>query len=360
MIRTDIALVLLSGLLLASCSQEGSDEPPPPRRVLSVVAREIPAQTLTLAGTVSPRFEAQLGFRTLGRMTARNVSVGDLVKQGEVIATIDPTALELAVRSSQSDLSNAQAQLRNAQSTQQRQLQLAETRSGTRAALEEAEQGLKTAVASVARAQANLDKAKEQLGYAQLQAEFDGVVTATSAELGQIVTVGQVVVTVAKPDERDAVIDVPQAVAEQLTLGMPFDVALQLDPSVRVSGTVREIAPQADTATRTRRTKIALNNPGEAFRLGAVVSASASIATKPSLLLPVTAIRTRDNQTAVWIVDAAAAKVRLRPVVVDGSPTSDGFVTIKEGVSPGDRVVVAGVNKLEDGQSIRIDQELAQ
>lgn len=359
MIRANIAYILLTGLLLTACSKDDSEEQIPPRPVLSVVAKEVPAQSLSLAGTVSPRFEAELGFRTLGRLTSRTVSVGDLVKQGEVIATIDPTALELAVRSSQSDLSNAQAQLRNAQSTQQRQLQLAETRSGTRAALEEAEQGLKTAVASVARAQANLDKANEQLGYAQLHAEFDGVVTATSAELGQIVTVGQVVVTIAKPDERDAVIDVPQTVAEQLKLGMPFEVALQLDPSVRVPGTVREIAPQADTVTRTRRTKIALNNPGDAFRLGAVITASASIATAPSLMLPATAIRTRDNQTAVWIVDEAAAKVKLRPVVVDGEPNPYGFVVIKEGVSPGERVVVAGVNKLEDGQSIRIDQELA-
>ncbi len=358
--KAHILTVLLSGLMLAACSEDKQDEAAPPRPVLSVVVKEMPAHPLSFAGTVSPRFEAQLGFRALGRLTSRTVSVGDIVKQGDVIATIDPTSLELAVRSAQSDLSNAQAQLRNAQSTQQRQLQLAETRSGTRAALEEAEQGLKTAVASVARAEANLNKANEQLGYAQLTAEFDGVVTATSAELGQVVTVGQVIVTIAKPDERDAVIDVPQSVAEQLKPGMPFQVALQLDPKVRVPGTVREIAPQADAATRTRRTKIALSNPGEAFRLGAVVTASASAADQPTLMLPATAIRSRDNQTAVWIVDEAAAKVTLRPVVLDGEPNAYGYVTIKQGVSPGDRVVVAGVNTLEDGQSIRVDQELAQ
>lgn len=361
MIRTPIAILLLSGLLLSACSEDKSEAPPPPPRpVLSVVAKEVPVQSLSFAGTVSPRFEAELGFRTLGRLTSRTVSVGDLVEKGQIIATIDPTSLELAVRSAQSDLSNAQAQLRNAQSTQQRQLQLAETRSGTRAALEEAEQGLKTASASVARAQANLNKANEQLSYAQLAAEFDGVVTATSAELGQVVTVGQVVVTIAKPDERDAVIDVPQSIAEQLKLGTPFDVALQLDPQVRVAGTVREIAPQADTATRTRRTKIALDHPGDAFRLGAVIRASASIASKPNLMLPATAIRTRDSQTAVWIVDEAAAKVALRPVVLEGPPNAYGYVVVKEGVKPGERVVIAGVNSLEDGQSIRIDQERVQ
>ncbi len=145
-----------------------------------------------------------------------------------------------------------------------------------------------------------------------------------------------------------------------MKLGTPFDVALQLDPQVRVAGTVREIAPQADTATRTRRTKIALDHPGDAFRLGAVIRASASIASKPNLMLPATAIRTRDSQTAVWIVDEAAAKVTLRPVVLEGPPNAYGYVVVKEGVKPGERVVIAGVNSLEDGQSIRIDQERVQ
>ncbi len=73
-------------------------------------------------------------------------------EKGQVIATIDPTSLELAVRSAQSDLSNAQAQLRNAQSTQQRQLQLAKRAPAPGPRWKRAEQGLKTASASVARA----------------------------------------------------------------------------------------------------------------------------------------------------------------------------------------------------------------
>ncbi len=356
MIRTKLILALLSVAVLSSCSDD-AEEAPPPRPVLSVVAKEVQSQSLSLAGTVSPRFEAQLGFRVLGRLTSRTVSVGDVVKKGQTIATIDPTALELAVGSSQSELANAQAQLRNAQSTQQRQLALAETRSGTRAAFEEADQGLKTSAASVARAQANLDKAKEQLGYAQLTAEFDGVVTSTSAELGQVVTVGQVVVTIAKPDQRDVVIDVPQSIADRLQTGMVFDVSLQLDETRRAKGTVREIAPQADTATRTRRVKLALSEAGEEFRLGAVVSAAATVATKANIVLPETALRTRDGKTSVWIVDEAAAKVSLRPVSVDAAAAAHGFVVITEGVKPGERVVTAGVNTLEDGQSIRIDQE---
>ncbi len=352
--------IFLVTMALTACNEKDKTEANSPRPVLSIVASATPVDSLRLTGTVQPKFETELGFRVLGRLTARNVSVGDVVKKGDVVAAIDPLSLELAVKSAQSDLSNAQAQLRNAQSIQQRQFTLAETRSGTAAALEQAQQGLKSAVAATARAQANLDKAQEQLGYAQLHTEFDGVVTATSAEVGQIVSAGQVVVTIARPEERDAVVDVPQAAAEKLKIGSPFEVVLQLDPAILAKGTVREIAPEADTATRTRRTKIALVNPPDAFRLGSVVTASALISARLQILIPTSAILQKDGKQNVWIVDPKTAKVSARQVRIASDGAAGGSVDVVEGIDAGERVVVAGVNELSDGQTIKIDQEFDQ
>ena len=214
----------------------------------------------------------------------------------------------LPFRSAQSEVSNAQAQLTNAASTEERQRSLAETRSGSEAAFEEAQLGRRSAIAAVAKAQANLDKAEEQLGYAQLRAEFDGVVTATSAEVGQVVSAGQSIVTIARPDQREAVIDIPDASLDGLKAGSPFEVALQLDPTIRASGVVREIAPEADATTRTRRTKITLVNPPAAFRLGSVVTATATVAAQPLILLPSSAMLMKDGKPNVWLVDAAAGK----------------------------------------------------
>jgi membrane fusion protein, multidrug efflux system len=355
--------IMLAVVALASASCQKKDEEAQqevPRPVLSVVAAETPASSLRLPGVVEPRMETQLGFRVLGRMIARNVNVGDLVKKDVVVAAIDPLTLELAVRSAQSDLDNAEAQLRTATTNEQRQRVLAEARTSTEAALEEAEQRRRTALASVAKARANLNRAQEQLGYAQLHAEFDGVVTATSAEIGQIVSAGQTVVTIARPDERDAVIDVPQAAAGQLRTGAPFEVTLQSDATEKASGVVREIAPEAESTTRTRRTKIALSNPSPAFRLGSVVTAWATISADPHIMLPSSAILKSESRTSVWVVDVPGKKVLSREVKIEGDIKPGGTVRIVEGVKPGDRVVVAGVNKLKDGQSIRIDQEISQ
>jgi membrane fusion protein, multidrug efflux system len=354
------AVLLLAGSALTACQGEQEPEATAPRPVLSLVAQMEPAVQLSLSGTVEARVETEFGFRILGRVVARNVQTGDLVKKGDVLAAIDPLALELAVKSAQSDLANSEAQLANAITTEQRQKTLFERQSGAKAAYETAQLELKTAEAAVAKAKANLGKATEQLGYAQLIAEFDGVVTSTSAEIGQVVSAGQAIATVARPEVRDAVIDVPEALGASLQAGAPFEVALQLDPTLRAKAVVREIAPQADAITRTYRTKLTLIDPPDVMRLGSVITATSSNGTAPAIRLPASAIRTEDNKTSVWIVDPASKTVASRAVTIEGSPAAGGRVAVVSGVEAGDRIVTAGVNSLEEGQSIRVDQELTQ
>jgi len=351
-----LATLLLAAAALSACEQE-EPAPPPPRPVLSIVARAEPATRTAIPGTVQARVETEFGFRILGRIVARNVQTGDLVRKGEVLAAVDPLALELAVRSAESDLANSRAQLANARGAEERQRALFENQSATRAALESAQTDLATAEAAVAKSQASLDKANEQLGYSRLLAEFDGVVTATAAEVGQVVAAGQSVVTVADPKARDAVIDVPEGMADQVRRGAVFGASLQLAPSVNARAIVREIAPQADEVTRTRRTKLTLVDPPEALRIGSIVTVTAADEDRTSIRIPASAIRTDGSKTSVWIVDEARKTVFSRPVVVEPAPASADTVTVADGVRPGDRVVVAGANRLEEGQTIRLDQE---
>jgi membrane fusion protein, multidrug efflux system len=353
-----LATLLLAATALSACGQE-EPAPAPPRPVLSIVARAEPATRSTIPGTVQARVETEFGFRILGRIVARNVQTGDLVKKGDVLAAIDPLALELAVRSAESDLANSRAQLANARGTEERQQALFEKQSTTNAALESAQTDLATAEAAVAKSQASLDKATEQLGYSRLLAEFDGVVTATAAEVGQVVAAGQSVVTVADPKARDVVIDVPEGMADQVRRGAVFGASLQLAPNVNAKAIVREIAPQADEATRTRRTKLTLVDPPEALRIGSIVTVTAADEGRTSIRIPASAIKKDGSSTSVWIVDEARKAVFSRPVVVDPAPASGDTVTVAEGIEPGDRVVVAGANKLEEGQTIRLDQETA-
>lgn len=355
---TGLVALLATSLLLAACQSEEEKPAAGPRPVLSVIARSEPPAQLALAGTVEARVETQYGFRILGRIVARNVKTGDLVKKGDVLAAIDPLALELAVKSAQSDLSNSEAQFANALASEERQKTLFDKQSGAKATYETAQLERRTAEAGVTKARANLDKAREQLGYSQLVAEYDGVVTSTSAEVGQVVSAGQSIATVARPEERDAVIDLPEDAVQRFPPGSIFDVSLQLDPTVHANGIVREVAPEADDATRTRRTRITLVDPPVALRLGSVVTATAIVEDRPVIRIPSSAIRMDGSNASVWIVDVSAGKVSSRAVKLLGEADPQGLVTIAEGVSPGERVVVAGVHHLQEGQSVRIDQEM--
>jgi membrane fusion protein, multidrug efflux system len=228
------------------------------------------SDSIVAVGTIESRYQTDLGFRLLGRLIARPVNVGDLVAEGQTIAAIDSTALELTVRSARADLSKAQALLANASATEERKRSLITSDATTKQAVDDAEQVRAGAEASVARAQANLTKTLEQLGYAQVKTDFAGVVTAVGAEVGQVVSPGQTVVTVARPDVREAVVDIGADFQVTLTIGLR---SLQLLPAVQVQGQIREIAPQADPVTRRQRIRIALSDPPPSFRLGATVTA---------------------------------------------------------------------------------------
>jgi RND family efflux transporter MFP subunit len=347
------ALALLSGCGQSSPAEDGGLRP-----VKSVVAKAEQSARLSFAGTVQARVETSLGFRTLGRVLSRKVDVGDLVRKGDVLAEIDPLALQLAVTGSEADLRNAEAQLQNAELTEKRKRMLAARNVGSVADLELAEQGLKSAEANVAKAQASLDKAREQLGYAQLKAEFDGVVIATSVEVGQTVTTGQPVLTLAQLGPRDVVVDIPEAQLGPLRLGSRFTVALQLDDALRTSGILREIGPEADADTRTHRLKIAIDDAPEVFRLGSVVTVAA-MSDQPgsTIVLPSSAIVDKGGKENVWVIDSTKHTVSLRPVRLDAQSAGIPRVRIVSGLLEGEEVAVAGVNELSEGQKVRLEKE---
>jgi membrane fusion protein, multidrug efflux system len=349
-----IAGIFAFSLLTAGCKQE-TEAQEPVRPVLSVVIAPRESGRTAAVGTVEPRYKTDLSFRVLGRLIARPVNVGDSVERGEIVAAIDSTAIELAVRSAKAELSRSQAQLANASATEGRQRTLIATDTTSKETLDNAVQVRAGAEASVARAQANLTKTIEQLGYAQVKADFAGVVTAVAADVGQVVSPGQTVVTVARPDIREAVVDIGPDFPVPLRVGLPFTVSLQLLPAIQVGGQIREIAPQADPVTRTQRVRIALNDPPSSFRLGATVTAQLASDQRPILRVPESAVLSKNGENFVWVVDLPASTVSLRKV---GVFRDDGGIQVTAGLDAGTRIVTAGIHSLKQGQQVRIDQEL--
>ncbi len=353
-VRFRVGLAVALCALVAGCEDEVA-APAPVRPILSTVVSPATRSNVVIVGTIQPKIKTDFSFRTLGRLIARPVNVGDTVDKGQKLAAIDSAALELAVRLATAELSNSQAQFANAAATEERQRTLLEKNVTSQATFDMTEQSRQAAESAVVRAQSNLTKAREQLGYAQLKSDFGGVVTFVGAEIGQVVSPGQTIATIARPDIREAVIDVADDLASDLRIGMPFTVALQLEPSISAEGKVREIAPQADAVTRSRRVRITLENSSEAFRLGTTVITVIPGGPVRGLRVPASAILSKDGKTSVWLVDPASHTVASREV--RSVPGGDGWVDVTAGLEAGARVVTAGVHRLAEGQKVRIGQE---
>ncbi len=349
-------LQIITAVLIAA-ALSGCDRKPPPaaqaRPVRTVtVERSAEGEILSLTGQIRAKDQVSLAFRLDGRMIKRPANVGDALKAGDVIAQIDPQNQQNALRTAQANLASVEAALTQARLTFGRQQQLLADGWTPRAKFDEAQQAFLGAEAQVDAAHAQVGIAQDQLGYTVVFADAAGVVTATGAEPGEVVHAGQMIVNLARQGGRDAVFDV----SEQLIRTGPRDpvvqIALSNGPSVRATGRVREVSPQADPSTRTYQVKVGIIDPPKAMELGSTVTGSIKLSAPVGLQVPPSALTEADGRPAVWVVDPKNQTVSLRNVDVGRYDPAD--VVVAQGLDAGDIVVTAGVQTLHPGQTVRL------
>ena len=345
-------LVALIATAVASC-----DKPAPPtsqaRPVRAVtVERRAQGETVSLTGHIRAKDEVSLAFRLNGRMIEWPVNVGDVLKTGQVVARLDPQIEQNGLNTAQANLASIEAVLTQARLTFWRQQELIKNGWTSQAKFDEAKQKLETTQGQIEAAQAQLRTAQEQLSYTVLTADGPGVVTKAGAEPGEVVQAGKMIVQVARQGPRDAVFDVPEQLIRTGPRDGLIEIALTNDPSVRATGRVREVSPQADATTRTWQVKVGIIDPPQAMQLGSTVAGSIKLAAPPGVELPASALTEANGQPAVWVVDPQSKTVSLREV--DVSRYDPGSVVISKGLENGEVVVTAGVQVLHPGQIVRL------
>ena len=349
-------LPILTAVLIAA-SLAGCDKKPPPtaqaRPVRTItVERGAAGETVSLTGQVRAKDQVSLAFRLEGRMVKRLVAVGDVLRAGQIVAQLDPQDQQNGLRTAQANLASAQAALTQARLTFGRQQQLLAGGWTPRAKFDEARQTLLSAVAQVEAAHAQVDTAQDQVSYTALSADAPGVVTATGAEPGEVVHAGQMIVSVARQGGRDAVFDVSEQIIRTGPRDPVVQIALTNDPSVHATGRVREVSPQADPATRTFQVKVGIIDPPPAMALGSTVTGSVTLSAPAGLALPTSALTRADGHPAVWVVDAKSQTVSLR--TVDVARYDPAEVVVSQGLDTGEIVVTAGVQTLHPNQKVRL------
>ena len=359
--RAGILVILGVAAIVAGCKGEASVQEQDVRPVkVVVVAQATQGRSLTYSGVVRPRIESALGFRVPGKIVTRVVNVGDRVEVGQVIARLDETDLRLAETAARAAVAAARSRRDMANDNLERANVLLPKAIISQAAHDTRRNELNAASAALDSAEAQLRQAANAVDYATLKADKAGIVTSVTGEPGQVVAAGQAIVSLAQSGETEIAVAVPEGDAARLSIGQLVEASLWAGPPrVRVDGRIREIAGQADAASRTYAVRVAVERPPQAMRLGMTATVALTLEHETSaVVVPLTALTESDGGTVAFIVDAVNKVVRKTAVDIGG--VGEHGVQIVRGLQIGDMVVSAGVQFLRDGMHVRIPGERVQ
>jgi RND family efflux transporter MFP subunit len=344
-----IAFAML--LVIAGCEANTAPAAKSERPVqIQRVAFENENAAHDFVGVVRARYETDLGFRVAGKIVTRLVNVGDRVHAGDVVARLDPQDLKLQVQSAEAELSAATTNLAQAAADLDRYTTLRTSGWASVADFDRKKSAKGEAEGRLERARRALDLARNQLGYADLKADADGVITAALVEAGQVVAIGQPVARLAHRGEKEAVVALPE---NWLGAARKSNATVQLwsDRERSFPATLRELSPQADAASRTYAARFTIKDADDTVAFGMTATVTLARAGEAQVArLPLSAILNRGAGPTVYLVDESGALIQ-RPVTVASFTEDTALIT--SGLAAGDKIVTLGVQKLEAGLKVR-------
>jgi len=303
------------------------------------------------AGEVKSRHESQLAFQVGGKIIARNVELGSIVRQGQTLMQIDAKDVEQSFLSQQAQVAQAKSQLKLAGQNLKRYLQLFTEDVISRSQLEQYQTAYDVALARHEQTLAIHAQSTHQLDYTRLKSDKTGVVSAITAEVGQVVGPGQMVVTVVRSGEKEIEINVPENRIDAIRASSRPRITFWALPDVITEGKIREIAPMADAVSRTYKVRVTLLQPSLRIRLGMTASVYISDQKQTTIAsyIPLSALYQTRETPNVWVVNNGTAHLRPIKIGIFGHD----HVQVLSGLNAGDVIVTAGVHMLREGQKVK-------
>lgn len=316
----------------------------------------IPAQGgfAEYTGAIHARTVSDLGFRVSGKILEKLVKAGDHVKREDALMRLDPTDLKLAVNAAQAAVEAARALNKRALADERRLRELVAIKAVSMQEYEQAKSAADATTAQLNSAVAYAAQLENQVGYAVLRAEANGVVMDVSADVGQVVTAGAVVVRLAHDGAREAVIDLPEG---NVRRAKSTAVArLYADQGQTFPAKLRELSAMADPLTRTYQARYSLGGVGENAPLGATVTVALAgdnaIEAAQQYEIPIGALYDTGTGTSVWVIHPDTSSLSRRPVEVAklGSETA----LVSKGLKSGELILALGAHLVTEGERVKI------
>jgi len=358
---TYITVLLFVSSLISGCGKESTPETggPQSRPVKTiVVSGEIGGAVRQFPGRIQANQTANLSFRVSGTLKEIDVKEGELVKAGQVLAKLDPTDYEIVVRDKRASFSTAKANFERAQSLMPDGYISRSDYDLLRSQLENA--------------RAALEKANQDLAYTQLLAPFDGVIAERLVDNFEEVQAKQSILNINNPDLLEVVVQLPESLIKQLGRRVPGqagDVVVtarieNMDKEIPVK--FKEVTARADPVTQTFGVTFTMPKleditvlPGMTATVTVDFSNRMKNRAGTSIWVPVDAvIAGKDNNARVFVVNESTMTVEMKDVKT-GTVGSES-IEIISGVSPGDRIVIAGAPYLTEGQPVTLMPDVEQ
>ncbi|HUP92147.1 MAG TPA: efflux RND transporter periplasmic adaptor subunit [Solimonas sp.] len=349
-LRPLLTLPLAIALLATACSKPAA-EAPAPRPVLVENPQPLAGEAgEVFPGTVRAREEADLAFRVPGKITGRRVDAGQLVKPGDVLATLDPVDARLNTDAAQAAVAAAEADVKLMQAEVVRHKEMLDKGFISRSLFEVRENNLNLAQARLEQARSSLAVVRNQAAYTRLVADKAGVIAAVLAEVGQVVAAGQPVLRFAADAGREVLIAVPEGRVDALKAAPALGVVLWSHPDKVYAGKLREVSPQAERSTRTHEARVTIVGAADDVPLGVTASVRMGARMEQSQFrLPLTALGEAGGKPAVFRVDNGTVKAV--PVSVLRYEERGAIVT--GALADQDQILTAGVHLVVQGQAVR-------
>lgn len=354
------AALALCLLVLAGCEGEAPPMEEVVRPIKAVKVADLDAfGERFFPGQAKATQELELSFRVAGPLITRPVDVGTVVKEGDVVARIDPREYEVNLRSVQGQLSEGQAALKRAEADYRRMLSIQKEDPGavSQSAVDRAAESRDRAKASIDSLAASVDAAKDQLDYTVLNAPFDGIVVATYVENFEDVRAKQPIVRIVDDSRIEMTISIPENLISYAPLVKNIEVTFDAFPDQPLPAEIKEIGNEASVTTRTYPMTLIMDQP-QGFKIlpgmaGTATGTAPAELDQVAVVVPVSAVFSPEDvaQSFVWIIDQQDKTVARREVKV-GELTSRGL-QILDGLAPGELIATAGVHYLREGQPVR-------
>jgi len=366
--RSRTALFLLILLILAAgCRRNGGKDAaanaPPPPIVLgpedtAVVVRAPIQSGPALTGTLTAEQQATVRAQLSGSVLETLAEPGQAVRRGQLLARLDSTSLTEIHTSARAAVTNARNNLAFAERELGRQRALVAAGAVAQRNVESAQQQVVAAQAALAQARSQLANAEKQLSYTRVTAPFSGIVSERPVASGDVVQPGTALYTVVDPSSLELEANVPAEQIGQLHVGAPVDFTVSGYSGRTFEGTITRINPSADPATRQVRVYAEIPNANNELVSGLFAQGRIASQSREGLTLPSDAIDRRMAKPAVLRVrDGKVERVEVQLGLVDERAQR---VEVRQGVQPGDVVLMGGAQEIPPGTPVKLAPAIQQ